>query len=81
MMHDPRGVGRNQLEQLDRLAGRNSSPHGLVFAWECMIGGNEPIVVNAPHPLTGPSFGWTSGRHRALVARQLGWTHLPVRVI
>jgi hypothetical protein len=81
MMRDPRGISRSQLEQLDRLAGRTGSPQGLVFAWECMIGGNEPIVVNAPHHLTGPSFGWTSGRHRALVARQLGWTHLPARVI
>lgn len=81
LMSDPGGVSRDQLVQIDLMRGTTDPSQSLAFAWDCMIGGGDVIALDAPHPLTGPQYGWTSGRHRALVARNLGWTHIPAKVI
>jgi hypothetical protein len=84
MLRHPRGVTRDQLYALDVMNGVGKSGNqrsSLAFAWDCLIGGSDTIAVTAPHPLTGPKFGWQSGRHRALVARDLGWTHIPAKVV
>lgn len=40
--------------------------------------GDEPIVLDGPYP--DGTFGITNGRHRIKVARDLGWTAVPVKV-
>lgn len=82
LLMDPRSVTREELIQLDRVLGVGGEiSETLEFAWDCLIGGNDVIVVNRPHPLTGALYRFTSGRHRAVVARGLGWTHIPARVM
>ena len=83
LLRDPRGASRDDLIQLDKIGGRGSAAawQTLAFAWDCLIGDNDPVVLNAPSSSTGGHYGWTSGRHRALVARRLGWTHIPAKVI
>lgn len=81
MMRGPGGVTRDYLYRLDQRLGNGGGAGSLTFAWDCMVGGSEPITLNRPHQLTGPKYGWTYGRHRALLAKSLGWTHVPARVI
>jgi hypothetical protein len=74
-------IGRDNLHRLDQIGGR-LTPDGmgtsLSFAWDCMFG-TDPIAVSRGAP--GQRLGWTSGRHRAVVAQSLGWTHLPARIV
>ena len=81
MMRGPGGVTRDYLYRLDQRLGNSSGAGSLTFAWDCMIGGSEPITLNRPHRLTGPKYNWTYGRHRAVLAKSMGWTHVPARVI
>lgn len=84
MLSHPRGVTRDQLYALDVMNGVSNSSNqrsSLAFAWDCLIGGTDTIAVAAPSPLTGSKYGWQSGRHRALVAKSLGWTHIPAKMV
>lgn len=84
MLRHPRGVTREQLYALDVMNGTvniGNERESLAFAWDCLIGGRDTIAVTAIHPLTGSKHGWHGGRHRALVARSLGWTHIPAKVV
>jgi hypothetical protein len=82
-------LDRERLRRLDRAAGLDpdgtpTDPRNRVLAWDCMIGQgkrDDDLVAVSP-PLPGEtSHRFTSGRHRALVARALGWTHMPVRML
>ncbi|MEL6727060.1 MAG: hypothetical protein AAFP81_16165 [Pseudomonadota bacterium] len=79
-------IDPDYLVKLDRAAGiaaheAHGNPRSLAFAWRCLISGNDLIVLDAPNQLTGKStYDWTSGRHRSLIAKSLGWSHVPARV-
>lgn len=78
------GLQHSDLVALDRLDGRVSGATSRAFAYEFMIGvgrASDVIAINAPHVLTGNRATWESGRHRAMVAKELGWTFVPARVI
>lgn len=54
------------------------------FAYECMLGnfGVSDLVVVDAKGLDGQfKRGITSGRHRIKIAKELGWTHIPARVL
>lgn len=81
-------VDRDGLRRLDMIAGldpdgRPTDQRNRVLAWDLMIGNgqrhDDVIVLDAPQSEAG-CFGFQNGRHRALVARDLGWTHVPARV-
>lgn len=82
MLQDPAGVNRDQLVRLDAILGSSADQsRTLAFAWDCLLSGSDPIALTAPDPQAGPFYGWTSGRHRAVVAKSMGWTHVPARVV
>lgn len=81
MLGGRREVTRDYLQRLDQRLGNGSGAGSLTFTWECMVGGLEPITLDKPHSLTGRKYGWTYGRHRALLAKAMGWTHVPAKVI
>ena len=78
---DP-NLTRDGLAAMDTIMGIGAnglvSPRSLAFAWECMIGGNDLIALSRG---TNGRFGWSSGRHRSLIAQSLGWTHVPARIL
>lgn len=54
------------------------------FAYECMLGSpgaNDVIAVDAMGAGGRSKRGITSGRHRIKLAKELGWTHVPARVL
>ncbi|MBZ0149053.1 MAG: hypothetical protein K8F62_16145 [Pseudorhodoplanes sp.] len=78
------GIDLDDFRQKDRAAGRNGPTEAYSAAYEFMLGrdnSSDTIALDAPHPLNGNRFGWQSGRHRALIARELGWKYIPARVI
>lgn len=78
------GLQHNDLVNMDRRDGRTIGASSRAFAYEYMIGfgrSSDVIAVNAPHAITGNRVTWESGRHRAMVARELGWNFVPARVI
>lgn len=80
--HTP--VDADELAAADLAAGRTDSRTSLSFAYQFMIGnnrGSDVIALDAPHPLNGERYTWQSGRHRAKVARSLGWKVIPVRIV
>lgn len=78
---DP-SLNRDGLVAMDTIMGIGGnglvSPRSLAFAWDCMIGGSDLIAVSRG---SNGRFGWSSGRHRSLIAQTLGWTHVPARVL
>jgi|GEM_PF-2810995 len=78
------GLQHSDLVALDRQDGRVTGATSRAFAYEYMIGmgrASDVIAINAPHLLTGNRATWESGRHRAMVAKELGWNFVPARVI
>jgi hypothetical protein len=54
------------------------------FAYECMLGsfGSRDVIVLDGKKGEGiGKMGVTSGRHRILIAKELGWSHIPARVL
>lgn len=54
------------------------------FAYECLLGSfgsSDVIALDALGYEERNKRGITSGRHRILIARQLGWTHVPARIL
>lgn len=83
-------LDREKLQAIDderALADRFPDPFDstrLSVAYDCMIGrdGASDVIVLDVDPRSGnPKFGVTSGRHRLLIAKELGWTHVPARVL
>lgn len=78
---DP-NLTRDGLAAMDTIMGIGVnglvSPRSLAFAWDCMIGGNDLIALSRG---SNGRYGWSSGRHRSLVAQSLGWTHVPARIL
>lgn len=72
------------LVKMDQEDGRSSATAGRSFAYEFLIGttsGSDVIAVEqSPHGAGGRYF-WQSGRHRALVAKKLGWQYVPARIV
>lgn len=72
------------LKGQDRLAGKDAAATGRAFAYEFLIGtsvGSDVIAIDRLDHHTGGRHGWQSGRHRALVAKKLGWRFIPVRIV
>jgi ribonuclease HI len=60
---------------------RTASPR---FAYECMLGSlgtSDVIAVDARSNNELSKRGITSGRHRIKVAKELGWTYVPARIL
>lgn len=79
-------TGREDLARVDRAAGRDpaqapTDTANLGFAWDCLLGSgareDDLIVIDVGYD---GALSFNSGRHRALVARALGWSHVPARV-
>jgi flagellar biosynthesis chaperone FliJ len=54
------------------------------FAYECMLGSfgsSDVIVLDGKQGCEIGKMGITSGRHRILIAKELGWSHIPARVL
>ncbi|WP_209428304.1 hypothetical protein [Pararhodobacter sp. SW119] len=54
------------------------------FAYECMLGSfgtSDVIVLDGQREKEIGKMGITSGRHRILIAKELGWSHVPARVL
>ena len=85
MLRSDPALNRDALVATDRVMnigqGGLVSPQSLAFAWDCMVGGTETITLEPPHAATGGHFGWQNGRHRAMLARSMGWTHVPAKVL
>ncbi len=62
-------------------ASKSTTPR---FAYECMLGsfGSSDVIVldGKPGGEIG-KMGVTSGRHRILIAKELGWLYIPARVL
>ena len=50
-----------------------------VLAYQCMIGSDDDTIVVSKTKAGRYSF--TNGRHRALVAIELGWKSVPARLV
>jgi hypothetical protein len=82
-------VNRDRLVRMDRAAGLDAvadpaNSRSLALAADCLLGWGMPsddLIAVTPPAAAGGTYGWTSGRHRALLARELGWTHVPARVL
>ena len=75
------GFCRIDLDRFDQNAGRNDGsivhPESLANLYDIFFG-SDPIAAS-------PSFNGmlelSSGRHRVLIAKDLGWTHVPGRML
>jgi hypothetical protein len=63
---------------LDQAQGRNYV-EGLQSTYEEFFG-SEPVVLERS-PLTGQKYTVKNGRHRILLAKEMGWVALPAKVI
>ncbi len=72
---------RDELAALDRADGRDTGglirPDNLANLHDVFFG-SDPIAVS---PLSTGSYDISSGRHRIEIARALGWTHIPARLL
>ena len=79
----------SRLAEMDRQLGRVPTTDGvrsdsLEFCFGYLIGTvreSDLIVMDVMKSEVGRRYGFTSGRHRALVAKELGWKFIPARVI
>ncbi len=75
------GFSRDYLASLDQAVGRCNG--GIVHSESLanlydIFFGSDPIAAS---PTTSGTLDLSSGRHRAAVARGLGWTHVPGRML
>jgi hypothetical protein len=76
-------VTLSKLYALDRKDGRTQAPWSRAFAYEFLVGidrGSDVIAVTGKGRPSRPPYEWLSGRHRAFIARRLGWKFVPARV-
>jgi hypothetical protein len=75
------GASRDDLAAFDRAHGRDRGgivqPDSLANLFDVFFG-SDPIAVS---PGTDGVFSLSSGRHRTEIARRLGWTHVPGRIL
>lgn len=83
-------VTLEELAEVDRALDRVDpdgfvSSDSLTLSFESMIGtvrvGDVVVLDKVPGASGELVFEFSSGRHRALIARALGWKHLPARVL
>jgi hypothetical protein len=75
-------AAHDDFRALDQKLGRMSSgpvrADSLMHLYEVFFGG-DPIAVD--RGTGGKGFSVNSGRHRISVAKELGWTHVPARLL
>lgn len=72
------------LVSLQRESPQTVTPSDPAFAYECMLGGfgsSDTIAVDSLRAGPAALRGITSGRHRILIAKKLGWSHVPAKVL
>lgn len=80
MLAVDRNLDADFLAQQDAVRRKQpGDPDSLLGTWERLVSGSDPIVLSRDGGESG-RFTFNSGRHRALVARDLGWTHVPAYV-
>lgn len=80
MLTVDRNLSADFLARQDAQVGRQTGdPDSLLGTWERLVSGSDPIALVHDHRANG-RYGFNSGRHRALVARDMGWTHVPAFV-
>jgi hypothetical protein len=73
-----RGLGREQIREMDERAGTAGSPDGLLGVYDACFGGDEHVVVVTRSP--DGHYSVEAGRHRFWAARRLLLEALPVVV-
>jgi tetratricopeptide (TPR) repeat protein len=74
-------ISRDDFVSLDRALGRASrgviEPDSVAHLYDVFFGIDAIAIDRNP----GGGFSITNGRHRVVVARELGWTHVPARLL
>lgn len=73
---DP-NVSAEHFRKLDQAKGREPG-RGARSVFEAFFGQDHIVLNGRP---AEPNYGVTNGRHRIHIARMLGWTHLPAKVL
>lgn len=72
-----RGGSREELAERDQREGTAGTMRQLAGVWDMFLG-SDPVTLS---PRQGGGYDVVGGRHRLLVAREMGVNHLPARVL
>ena len=86
ILTENKDVSVNDLMAVDKENTTEGSSSSLMLCHDSMIGSSQAsdvvVLHSKPAANTGErELGFTSGRHRTLVAKELGWKYIPARVI
>lgn len=90
ILYERPNISVDELRKIDKFQGRDFddqqfvSSRSMALAYQCILGVDQfsdVIALNPSRSASPDSFDFTSGRHRALIAKKMGWSHIPARVI